>query len=212
MTRSYQRLPSLDTSIESYSLRCIQDADIEPIRQWRNAQMEVLRQPAPISPGEQERYFARAIWPQMDSARPGTILVTVLHNDRVIGYGGLVHCTWEHRRAEISVLFKPEIAADPAAYRAALLAFLAMIRDVGFARLGHNRLTLETYDIRPFHIGVLEEAGFKLEGRLREHVVIGGKAVDSLIHAALASDQSVAGGRITSCATRSIRVPAAGAM
>ncbi|WP_299195672.1 GNAT family N-acetyltransferase [uncultured Erythrobacter sp.] len=210
MTRLYQRLPALEASLNGYSLRCVQDTDIEAIRRWRNAQMEVLRQAAPISSLEQEQYFARTIWPQMELERPRTILAAILQGDRAIGYGGLVHCAWEHKRAEISALFAPEIARDRSAYRAALLAFLEMIRETGFMRLGFNRLTLETYDIRPFHIGVLEEAGFQLEGRLRDHVVIDGKATDSLLHAALAKDQQAAGGRITSCATRSIRVPATG--
>jgi len=209
--RCYVHLPALDGQHRGYSLRCIQDCDIEPVRVWRNAQMDVLRQSAPITPAQQRRYFERAIWPQMERAQPDTILLTIEQGGRRIGYGGLVHCAWEDSRAEISVLLAPQIAADQKRYRAALLAFLAMAGEIGFSRLGLNRLTLETYDIRPFHIGVLEEAGFRREGRLREHVVIDAKPVDSLLHAALARDQAGKGGRITSCATRSILVPAAGA-
>lgn len=209
-SRTYQRLPPLSADCGDFELRCIEDADIEAIRLWRNAQMPVLRQTAPISRDQQRSYFASQIWPQMGQEHPVTILVTVLRGGEVIGYGGLVHCAWEHSRAEISVLFAPEIAADDHTYREALLAFLTMIRAVGFMRLGFNRLTLETYDIRPLHIGILEEAGFLREGRLREHVEMDGRRIDSLLHAALASDQREAGARITSCATRSIRVPERG--
>lgn len=208
--RRYAHLPSLDCAAGPYALRCIDDADIEPIRQWRNAQLSVLRQTAPIGPEEQERYFARAIWPQMAAEQPETILVAILRGGERIGYGGLVHCAWDHARAEVSVLFAPAIAADITAYRSALLGFFTLIDEIAFARLSFNRLTLETYAIRRFHIAVVEEAGYLREGRLREHVMVDGSPCDSLLHARLASDYARAGGRITSSATRSIRVPAGG--
>ena len=192
MTRTYRHLPSLDACKDGFSIRCLQDRDVEEVRQWRNAQLDVLRQAAPISQEEQARYFAREIWPQMDCRSPDTVLVAI---ERVgegecerIGYGGLVHCDWRNARAEVSVLFAPDLPEHPARYRLALLAFLAMIAEVGFTRLGLNRLTLETYATRSFHIGVLEEAGFVREGRLRAHVLIDGRPVDSLLHARLAKD------------------------
>ena len=209
----YRNLPPLDATCGQYALRCIANEDAEPIRMWRNAQLAVLRQASPISAGQQRRYFAEVIRAQMELAEPQTILVTVLRHNTPIGYGGLVHCAWEHRRAEISILFTPEIADDPVAYRSSLLAFLAMIEEIAFTQLGLNRLTLETYDIRPLHIGVLEEAGYSREGRLREHVTIDGQPVDSLLHAKLASARDAAaatGARMTSCDTRAIRMPAGG--
>ena len=58
------------------TIRPIHADDIEAIRQWRNAQLDVLRQPRPISPEEQERYFATYIWSTMGAARPSQILVS----------------------------------------------------------------------------------------------------------------------------------------
>lgn len=193
MTRRYRHLPSLDLVHGAFALRCVEDDDIEPIRQWRNAQMEVLRQTEAISPEAQRAYFDRAIWPQMELEKPETILVTVLRDGEMIGYGGLVHCAWEHARAEISILFSPAIVAQDREYWGCLMAFLAMIEEIAFDRLRFNRLTLETYAIRDFHIGVLEDAGYVLEGRLREHVWIAGEPADSLLHAKLASDQAFSG-------------------
>jgi len=43
-------------------------------------------------------------------------------------------------------------------------------------------LFTETYDIRPRHVAILEMNGFKLEGRLIDHVLIDGKYIDALIH------------------------------
>ena len=211
MNRSYRHLPALDIERAGYALHPVADADIEAIRQWRNAQMDVLRQSHPIAPDEQVAYFDRAIWPQMDEEQPDTILLTVLRNGRAIGYGGLVHCQWEHARAEISVLFDPVVARSEKDYRPALLTFLNCICELGFARLGLNRLTLETFATREAHIALIEESGFTCEGRLRQHVCIEGAMHDSLIHARLAQDyQGGSGGRMTSSATRSIREPSGG--
>lgn len=217
MSRAYSCLPSLVVTRGDFALRPLDDADIEPIRRWRNAQMDVLRQKEPLTREAQQLYFVSTIWPEMELKQPRTILVAILRNGERIGYGGLVHCAWEHVRAEISVLFAPGIAAENSHYRECLTAFLDMLEEIAFDRLGFNRLTLETYDIRSFHIAVLERAGYVREGRLRDHVSIAGEGVDSLLHAKIARERGRcgasaywAGGRTTSIATRSILDPAAG--
>ncbi len=45
------------------SLIAVQPEHIEAIRNCRNAQMDVLRQSAPITPDEQTAYYAANIWP-----------------------------------------------------------------------------------------------------------------------------------------------------
>ncbi|MHA7820559.1 MAG: GNAT family N-acetyltransferase [Erythrobacter sp.] len=218
MSRTYLRLPSLEISRDGFALRCIDDGDMEPIRTWRNAQMAVLRQAGRLTPDQQRRYFTSVIWPQMELEHPDTILLTILRSGERIGYGGLVHCAWGHARAEISVLFTPAIAADEREYGTCLSAFLAMLEDLAFDRLGFNRLTLETYDIRPFHVRLLEQAGYTREGRLRDHIAIEGERVDSLLHGKIASDRTrdraddhATSERMTSTPTRSILTPASGA-
>lgn len=186
--RRYQAWPDLRAESGGLALACVQDADIEPIRQWRNAQMDVLRQDRPISYGDQLAYFAQNIWPEMDTAQPRQILLSFRRGKELLGYGGLVHIAWPHRRAEISVLMRPDLASDRAAYDPLLGAFLLLIRDVGFNQIGLHRLYLETYAIRAAHIAVLEASGFGLEGRLRDHVRIDGAPVASLIHACLADE------------------------
>jgi RimJ/RimL family protein N-acetyltransferase len=51
-----------------------------------------------------------------------------------------------------------------------------------------NRLFLETYDVRKKHIQIIEDSGFVLEGRLKQHVIINGAFIDSLIHGMVKSD------------------------
>lgn len=70
----------------------------------------------------------------------------------------------------------------PDAYREAFNVFLDMMKEFAFQAVKLNRIYTETYDIRPDHIGILENNGFVLERRMREQVKIQGKFVDSLIH------------------------------
>jgi RimJ/RimL family protein N-acetyltransferase len=80
-------------------------------------------------------------------------------------------------------------------YRQDFLAHLRLLGQAAFTGLTFNRLFTETYDIRPAHVAVLEEAGFRPEGRLRQHVRLGpGTFADSLMHGQLAADYATAFG------------------
>jgi len=79
-----------------YAIVTVRPENIEPIRCWRNAQLDVLRQNAPITPPQPETYFARNIWPTMADTEPSNILMALLLDDVHIGYGGLVHLPWRY--------------------------------------------------------------------------------------------------------------------
>ena len=175
-------------ALGDYAVRSVQPEDIEEIRQWRNAQMDVLRQQAALTPEDQTSYYARHVWPVMSQAEPANILMTFLHRGQRIGYGGLVHLAWPHRRAEVSFLVSPDIAGDSAQYAQAFDAFFRLMKILAFDDLQLNRLTTETYVSRPAHIARLEAAGFRPEGRLRGHVRIDGDYIDSLIHGCVTTD------------------------
>jgi len=185
---TYRCLPFPRLEDRGFSLRAVQQSDIEPIRQWRNAQIGVLRQAEPISEDAQNAYFAREIWPTLDKAQPRNILLAFSEGYRLIGYGGLVHVAWEHRRAEVSFLLEPEMERDRDAFSACFATYLGMIKELAFRGLGFHRLVTETFDIRPAVVAALEQAGFRLEGRMRDHVMIDGTPTDSLIHGCLDND------------------------
>lgn len=169
-----------------FALRAVEPRDIEAIRTWRNAQMQWLRQPAPIDAESQAQYFAANIWPAMALAEPANILVSFEEAGVLIGYGGLVHIAWEHRRAEVSFLLDPAHVDDHGGYAERFLAFLGLLQTLAFDDLHLGRLWTETFDGRDRHIAILEKAGFVREGRLREHMRIDGRPVDSIIHGRLA--------------------------
>lgn len=173
-------------TLGDHAITGLQPVHTEAIRQWRNAQMDVLRQREPISPEQQRRYFDTEVWPTLRMPHPPQLLLSFSHAGRPIGYGGLVHIAWPHRRAEVSFLLDPARTADPAAYAADFGAFLTLLKQLAFGPLGLQRLWTETYATRGHHIGVLEANGFAFEGRLRRHVILDGQPVDSLLHGCLA--------------------------
>ncbi|HEV2568135.1 GNAT family N-acetyltransferase [Sphingomonas sp.] len=169
-------------------LRAVGRDDIESIRLWRNAQMSVLRQAKAITRQEQISYFEQHIWPSLDQPQPANILLAYEEDRNLIGYGGLVHVAWEHRRAEVSFLLKPQLTTEIQVYSDYFGSFLALLKEAAFTDLSLERVWTETYAIRRHHVEVLESSGFRLEGVMRRHVLIDGQFTDSLIHGCLRDD------------------------
>jgi RimJ/RimL family protein N-acetyltransferase len=170
---------------EDYTIVAIRREDMLPIMEWRNAQLEVLRQKEPLTETQQLAYWENVVAPGFAQPQPTQILLSYLHRDRAIGYGGFVHISWPDRRAEISFLVDPDRATRAEVYARDFTVWLALVRRLAFERLGFQRLCTETYVTRVEHINLLESAGFEREGRLRHHVIIHGRPVDSLMHGCL---------------------------
>ena len=184
----YVVMPTPSLSDGVLDIRAVQPSDIDAIRQWRNAQMDVLRQTAPISAEGQKRYFAERVWSELESSEPSQILLAIESDGVLIGYVGLVHISWPNRRAEVSFLLTPELEKKPDALTALFSRFLALLKQLAFEDLGLRRLCTETFAHRTRHIAILEASGFRYEGCLREHVLIDGKPTDSLTHGLLAGE------------------------
>jgi RimJ/RimL family protein N-acetyltransferase len=160
----------------------IRHEDLGSIMIWRNAQMDVLRQQASLTPQGQENYWRTVLQPAFADLSPSHVLVSVLADGDCVAYGGLVHIDWESRRAEVSFLAPPDIARDVLRYASLFRDFLAALKTLAFNHLGLHRLFTETYDLRPHHVQALEASGFDFEGRMIDHVRVGGRYVDSLLH------------------------------
>ena len=184
----YQVMPRPLLNDGVLHLRAVDQADIEVIRQWRNDQMDVLRQTEPITQEAQVRYFQEKIWPDLIRLEPKQILLAIERQGELIGYGGLVHISWPYRRAEISFLLDPKLEQEGEFLHEYFTRFLELIQELAFKDLRLNRLTTETYAQRVVHIGALEAAGHRIEGRLREHVFVDGSPIDSLVHGLLAHE------------------------
>lgn len=188
MTQRYACLSTGRFEHGDYAAVPVAADHIERIRRWRNAQIVSLRQAAPLSEEQQLQYYTNVIWPQCGLREPDNILFAFLHQGRHIGYGGLVHIAWAHKRAEISFLLDPIHVSQPAVYAGHFLHFLELMKRVAFADLALNRLYTETYAFRTHHISVLEAAGWQVEGTMRSHVIVDGAETDSILHGYLKSD------------------------
>lgn len=174
---------------QGYQIIPIRPEDIEAIRQWRNEQIEVLRQKKSITEEEQKAYFDTIIWPSFKQKEPRQILFSILYMKRLIGYGGLTTIDWEAKKAEISFLVNPERVKDDDLYQRDYLHFLRLLSQVAFDDLQFHRLFAETYDFRKKHIEILEAYGFKKEGTLRDHTYKKGRWHHSIMHGLLVGDQ-----------------------
>jgi len=167
---------------QNFTLVPLRKEDIFKIKEWRNSQLDVLRQKAPLTDADQENYYRHSILPTYTQHNPKQILFSFLKDNQCIGYGGLTNIDWEARRIELSYLVDPVIYQDNSQYEICSIAYINLIKQVVFEDLNFNRMFTETYDIRPFHISVFEKCGFRYEGRMRQHIVINGKYCDALLH------------------------------
>ncbi len=179
---SYAVMPRAHFTGGDLQFRAIEPEDIEPVRQWRNAQMDVLRQTAPISPEGQKSYFSTRVWPEKSKNEPAQILLAIERRGELIGYCGFVHISWPNRRAELSFLLVPDLQRDLKLSSRYFEEFLKLAKTIAFDDLGLARLTTETFATRDGVIASLERCGFRREGRLVHHVVVDGRRVDSLVH------------------------------
>ena len=168
-----------------YELVPIRPDDREAIRRWRNAQLDVLRQAAPLTAEQQDQYFEQVVAPLFEQTRPGQLLFSLLKNGELIGYGGLVHIDWEAPRAEISFLLETSRNAQISVFQADFAAYLCLLRQVAFDGLSLLKINTEAYDVRPYLNQVLEAEGFVEEARLARHVRVAGQLVDTVFHACL---------------------------
>lgn len=112
---------------------------------------------------------------------PSQILMGLDCSGEFVAYGGLAHINWMDRHAEMSFLTDP-IYSNYEDHHRLLTIFVKLLSQLALNELGLHRLFTETYSFRTEHIKMLESVGFGREGVLKEHVVINGEFVDSIMH------------------------------
>lgn len=181
----YKILKKQQFVFDKYSISPLRKKDLFSIMKWRNEQIQILRQSRILTKDDQMKYYKRHIYPSYRKSEPSIILFSFLLKGKCIGYGGLTNIDWGSKRSELSFLLKTSRFNSNNLYNKEFSIFLKLIKEVAFMELKFNRLFTETFDIRQKHIEILERNGFRIEGRLNEHVIIDGKARDSLIHGIL---------------------------
>tara|TARA_B100000315_G_scaffold175580_1_gene164098 strand:- start:259 stop:834 length:576 start_codon:yes stop_codon:yes gene_type:complete len=170
-----------------YKIVPFQKQNIQTIRVWRNEQIYVLRQNKLLTKDDQEIYYEKFIRSTYNDKNPKQLLFSLYFKKLFIAYGGLVNISWENKRAELSFLLKTDIAKCNN-YKNEFMYFLDVLNNIAFKDLELNKIFSETYDIRDYHLSILEESGYNLEGVMNQHIIIKNSTVNSLVHAILKKD------------------------
>ena len=145
-----------------FKLQTVQKIHIEKIREWRNSQIDLLRQKEYVSKIDQMKYFNNNVWSELDSKTPNNILLAFTLNDKLIGYGGLVHISWKYLKAESSFILNNNIDHHSEKYKLYINNFFIMLKILAFNDFKFLKITSETFNHRKKHIKLLEEIGFKI--------------------------------------------------
>ncbi len=157
---------------------------LSKLKDWRNSQMSVLRQWKPLTQYNQDKWFQKIS--EDDTQVIFAIMIPNGEDDMsFIGYCGIVGIDFVNRRGEISFLVNPVRAQDKKLYQEDFLSVLYMLCWYGFEEINLHKIFTETFAFREYHIKILEEFGFHLDGTLREHNFIDGEYCDSYIHSIL---------------------------
>jgi len=186
---SFRWIKTMDKEIEgnilleykNRVLRPLERKNLKKLMDFRNQQMDILRQNRPLNENDQEKWFEKI------SKDKTQIMFEILlkDDDDFIGCCGLTYIDYDNHRAELSFIVDPVRARDDKLYKEDFIAVLKMLCKYGFEEINLNKIFTETYEFRKKHIKILESFGLKYEGKMREHVFVNGKYHDSLLHSIL---------------------------
>ncbi|MBL7911102.1 MAG: GNAT family N-acetyltransferase [Bacteroidia bacterium] len=179
--RAYKCLHTNQFSEGNYSLVPIRDEDKYDILNWRNTQIKILRQQAPLTKEQQDIYFKTTVAQLFEETTPDQLLFSFLEKGKLIGYGGLVHIDWKNKSAEISFLTETSRNDSKELFIGDWCNYLSLIKKVA-KELNFNSMFTYAYDIRPTLYTALEKAGFTETKRTKNGIEIDGILKDIVIH------------------------------
>ena len=182
MNRIYKNINSNSFNNGIYSLVPIRDEDKYDIMNWRNNQLDILRQETGLSIEQQEHYFKTVVDKLFDIEEPKQLLFSFLENNKLIGYGGLVHIDWEIKTAEISFLTETSRNINAELFISDWVNYLSILKKVANDYLNFKSIYTYAYDLRPNLYIALQESGFTEIKRHKNHIQIENKKVDVVIH------------------------------
>jgi RimJ/RimL family protein N-acetyltransferase len=166
--------------IEDYQIKHISFNDIETIRLWRNQSIKYLRQNKKISKNNQIKYFKNYVKKQTNLKKPKDIIFLFKKNSLLVGYGGLVHISWENKNAELSFLLNPKIT-NKKIYKIYFTKYINLVLNLSFKICKLKKIYTYTFGYRKINTNLLKENGFGYEGLLKKHVFKNKKFNDIII-------------------------------
>lgn len=160
------------TSLKKGNLRLkpIEQNQIFTIMDWRNHQIDFLRQKSVLSKNSQLLYFKNVILKQIHSLLPTDIIFSVFELDVFIAYGGLTNIDWPNKTAEISYLSYPNSEDDFEIYCSRFTSFISIISNLAFENLRLKQLFTITYPQRISQIVCLDNSMLRSSSILYKNV------------------------------------------
>lgn len=189
MKRIYKALKNNVFTHGQYSIKPLVYENRLEIMKWRNEQIYHLRQDKPLTESDQENYFNTIVANLYNQDEPDQLLFGYYQDEKLIGYGGLVHMVWDHKRAEISFIM--DTSLEKLEFTLHWKLFLQLIENVAFNELSFNKIYTYAYNLRPHLYPVLLSQGFEIEARLKNHYYLDNKYVDCLIHSKFNDKQNL---------------------
>jgi len=177
---TYKSLNKQTFSKGEYSIVPIRIEDRYNIMKWRNEQIYHLRQNGILTKDDQDNYFDTIVSRLFEQEKPSQILFSFLKEGMCIGYGGLVHINWIDKNAEISFVMNTTL--EPNYFQINWSKYLNLIEQVAFKDLKFHKLFIYAFDLRPHLYKALEENGYILDARLKEHCYFQGSYKDVVIY------------------------------
>ena len=171
-----------NSTYKKYKIKIIRKGDIQKIKKWRNEQIDILRQTKKISTLEQNQYYEDFIKKSFFIKKPKMIILSFLLSGKCIGYGGLTHINWTKKSSELSFILDTKRAQNSKIYEKEFNIFLKLILKLNEEEIKFKKIFTETYNVRPKHLRILENVGFRYRKIKRNFIKIHGEYVDSLIH------------------------------
>ncbi len=163
------------------NLRAIQQADLEPLRQWRNKPelRRYFREYREISPEMQQKWFEKSV---LSDPSVRMFAIERKSDGALMGACGLCYIDPINQNADFSIylgiddLYIDEKFASDAG---------KLLIKYGFEELNLHRIWAEIYSIDLPKQKFLPSLGFKLEGTHKQTHFTEGKWVDSLFYGLL---------------------------
>lgn len=185
MKTEYTALKKQVYKIGEFKLVPIRYEDRFLIMEWRNEQIDHLRQSKLLTTEDQNNYFDNVVTKLFKQEKPSELLFSFLKEDVCIGYGGLVHINWLDKNAEISFLM--ETSLEQTSFTELWSVYLSLIEEVAFEEINLHKLFTYAFDIRPNLYPALINSGYEKEACLKQHCLFYGDFKDVIIHSKIAN-------------------------
>ena len=180
MERFYKILPSFSFNDDQFQFISLRDIDKMQIMKWRNDQIYHLRQKEKLTIQSQKKYFKEVIDTLFENELPSQLLFSILKEGKLVAYGGLVHIDWDSKLSELSLIIDTNL--EKLYFKEIWMKFLKFSKYLAFSKLYFEKIFTYAFDVRPDLYSILEQSGFILEAKLRNHVRIEKKQYDVIIH------------------------------